>query len=65
MNETLKILVVDDEECILDIFKEYFDSETDHMLFTASDGYEALEIIREEPINCCFTDLLMPRLDGL
>ena len=65
MNETLKILVVDDEECILDIFKEYFDSETDHVLFTASDGYEALEIIRAEPINCCFTDILMPRLDGL
>ena len=51
MKETLKILVVDDEECILDIFKGYFESETNHTLFTASDGYEALEIIQTEPIN--------------
>jgi len=65
MNEPLKILVVDDEECILDIFKRYFEYDTDHTLFTANDGYEALEIIRTEPINCCFTDLSMPRLDGL
>jgi len=65
MNETLKILVVDDEECILDIFKSYFEFETNHKLFTASDGYEAFEIIKSEPINCCFTDLSMPRLDGL
>ena len=65
MKEGLKILVVDDEECILDIFKKYFESETNHTLFTASDGYEALDIIRTERINCCFTDLLMPKLDGL
>ena len=65
MDENLKILVVDDEECILDVFKIYFESETNHTLLTASDGFEALEIIRSEPIKCCFTDLSMPRLDGL
>ena len=65
MDENLNILVVDDEECILDVFKRYFESETNHTLFTASDGFEAFEIIRSESINCCFTDLAMPRLDGL
>jgi response regulator RpfG family c-di-GMP phosphodiesterase len=65
MDENFKILVVDDEECILDVFKKYFEPETNHTLLTASDGFEALEIIRSEPINCCFTDLSMPRLDGL
>jgi response regulator RpfG family c-di-GMP phosphodiesterase len=65
MDENLNILVVDDEECILDIFKRYFESETNHTLFTASDGFEGFEIIRTESINCCFTDLAMPRLDGL
>jgi response regulator RpfG family c-di-GMP phosphodiesterase len=65
MDENLNILVVDDEECILDVFKRYFESETTHTLFTASDGFEAFEIIRTESINCCFTDLAMPRLDGL
>ncbi len=65
MDENLNILVVDDEECILDVFKRYFESETNHKLFTANDGFEAFEIIRSESINCCFTDLAMPRLDGL
>ena len=65
MKENLKILVVDDEECILDIFKGYFESQTNLTLFTARDGFEAFEIIKTEPINCCFTDLSMPGLDGL
>ena len=65
MDQGLKILVVDDEKSILEIFERYFESETNHTLLTASDGVEALEIIMSEPINCCFTDLLMPRLDGL
>ena len=65
MNENLRILVVDDEECILDIFKSYFKSVTDYTLLTAKDGLEALKIIKSNQINCCFTDLSMPRLDGL
>jgi response regulator RpfG family c-di-GMP phosphodiesterase len=65
MNENLRILVVDDEECILDIFKNYFESSSDYTLLTASNGLEALEIIKSSQINCCFTDLAMPRLDGL
>ena len=45
MNEDLTILVVDDEEFIRDIFKDYFESSTDYSVLTASDGLEALEII--------------------
>lgn len=65
MNENLKILVVDDEEMILNIFREYLESMNNYTVFTASDGLEALDIIKKEEINCCFTDLVMPRLDGL
>ena len=65
MNENLKILVVDDEEMILNIFREYLESMNNYTVFTASDGLEALEIVKKEEINCCFTDLVMPRLDGL
>jgi response regulator RpfG family c-di-GMP phosphodiesterase len=65
MDEKLNILVVDDEECIIDVFKRYFESETNHTLFTASDGFEAFEIIRSRSINCCFTDFSMPGMDGL
>ncbi|MBW2576356.1 MAG: response regulator, partial [Deltaproteobacteria bacterium] len=65
MEEHLKILVVDDEESILDIFKNYLKSTTDYTVLTANDGLEAFEIIKAEEIDCCFTDLSMPRLDGL
>jgi response regulator RpfG family c-di-GMP phosphodiesterase len=65
MDENLKILVVDDEKSILDIFQKYFESTTNYQVLTANDGLEALEIIEAEEIDCCFTDLSMPRLDGL
>lgn len=65
MNENLRILVVDDEESILDVFKIYFESAPNYTLLTACDGLEALEIIKSDHINCCFIDLVMPRLDGL
>ncbi|MBU0986455.1 MAG: response regulator, partial [Proteobacteria bacterium] len=65
MNDNLKILVVDDEKSILHIFKEYVEAATQHTVFTADDGLKALDIIGREKIDCCFTDLSMPHLDGL
>lgn len=65
MNENLKILVVDDEKSILDLFSEFLSSATNHTVLTANDGFKALEIIQNEDIDCCFTDLSMPNLDGL
>lgn len=65
MKEDLTILVVDDEAYIRDIFKDYFDTATEYTVFTACDGLEALDIIEKEEVDCCFTDLFMPRLDGL
>ena len=65
MNENLKILVVDDEEIIRNIFKDYLGSIKNYTVLTAVDGIEALEIIKTEEIDCCFTDLSMPRMDGV
>jgi len=65
MNENLKILVVDDEEIIRNIFKECLGSRKNYTVLTAVDGLEALEIIKAEEIDCCFTDLSMPRMDGV
>ena len=65
MNENLKILVVDDEEIIRNIFKEYLESTRTYSVLTAVDGLEALEIIKIEEIDCCITDLSMPRMDGV
>jgi putative nucleotidyltransferase with HDIG domain len=65
MEEHLKILVVDDEACIRDVFKDYLAATTNYTVLTAKDGFEAFEIIKAEEIDCCFTDLSMPGLDGL
>jgi len=65
MNENFNIVVADDEETIRDTFKMYLESTTNHTVLTAKDGLEALEIIKNKKIDCCFTDLSMPNMDGL
>ena len=65
MNENLRVLVVDDEETILNVLKEYLELTTNYTVLTARDGLEALDIIKGESVQCCITDLSMPKLDGL
>ena len=65
MDEELKILVVDDEEMILTVFREYLEATNNYTVLTTTDGFEALEIIEREEIDCCFTDISMPILNGL
>jgi CheY-like chemotaxis protein len=59
-----KILFVDDEESILDVASEYF-SIKGYEVFTAKNGADALSILNRERIDCCFTDINMPVMDGL
>jgi putative nucleotidyltransferase with HDIG domain len=65
MDNHLRILVVDDEENIRNVFKRYLESKTNYTVLTAPDGLEAIEKIKNEGIDCCFTDLSMPNLDGV
>lgn len=65
MMDNLKIVVVDDEETILNVFKQYLESTSNHTVLTAGDGLEALDIIKKENVDCCFTDISMPNLDGV
>ena len=65
MDKHLNILVVDDEENIREIFKEYLESVNNYNVLTAKDGFEALDIIKNEEVHCCFTDISMPRMDGI
>ncbi len=59
-----KILFVDDEESILEIAGEYFQRKGYDVL-TARNGFEAVKIIDNENVDCCFTDINMPQMDGL
>jgi len=63
-NEKEKILFVDDEQSILDIASEYF-QQIGYQVVTAKNGLEAVKILGDENIDCCFTDINMPEMDGL
>ncbi|MBE7051862.1 MAG: response regulator transcription factor [Ruminococcaceae bacterium] len=58
-----KILVVDDEEKIRLVIKEYASFEG-YNVFEASDGMEALEMCRQMKFDAIVMDVMMPRLDG-
>lgn len=58
------LLFVDDEESILDIARTYFKSRGYEVL-TAGNGREAIEVIWNNRIDCCFTDINMPEMDGI
>lgn len=58
------ILFVDDEENILEIASEYFEYRGYHTL-TARNGREAVQVLQTERIDCVFSDINMPEMDGL
>ena len=59
-----KILFVDDEETILNVVSEFFQRQG-YQTFTAKSGEEALHILNKESVDCCFTDINMPEMNGL
>lgn len=59
-----KILFVDDEKDILDIASEFFEFKG-YRIFTACNGRQAVSILEKETIDCCFTDINMPEMDGI
>lgn len=62
--DSIKILVVDDEEGILEVTEAYF-QRFGYEIHTARNGLEALEVIDSVKIDCVFTDINMPKMDGL
>lgn len=60
----MKILVIDDEKLLVKGIKFNLENEGYEVL-TGSDGMEAVELAKKEPIDLIVLDLMMPRLDGL
>ncbi len=58
------ILFVDDEEDIIDVITQYFGNK-DYRVLSAQNGIEAIKILAKEKVDCCFTDINMPEMDGL
>jgi PAS domain S-box-containing protein len=63
MGAKKKILVVDDDRVILTFAGKLFQREG-HEVMTASDGFEALNILAGFSPDIIFFDLIMPKIDG-
>jgi putative nucleotidyltransferase with HDIG domain len=62
--DPIKLLIVDDEEGILDVTEGYFQRKG-YEVYTAGNGLEAVEVLNRINIECIFTDINMPKMDGL
>ena len=58
-----KLLIVDDEENIREVIKEYAEFEG-YKAEEASDGMEAVKMLKEQKFDLVIMDIMMPRLDG-
>lgn len=58
------ILICDDESDIVSALKIYL-SNPNYNFFTASNGFEALDIINQENIHLVLLDIMMPQMDGI
>ena len=59
------ILVVDDDTDVRELVATVL-ADAGHAVLTAQDGSEAIELIEQTPtIDLVFTDLVMPRMDGI
>lgn len=59
----MKILVVDDEELIREVVKEYLLLEN-FLVEEADDGDKAIEMIKKEEYDLVILDIMMPKKDG-
>lgn len=59
----MKLLVVDDEKLIREVIKEYANQEN-YIVYEASNGEEALDVIKNRDIDVVILDIMMPKLDG-
>ena len=60
----VKILVVDDEAIVRESLGEWL-KDAGHEVFTAENGYTALEVIERERPGIMIADLVMPGMDGI
>lgn len=60
----MKILIVDDDQNILKLYKEELEDEG-YIIVTASNGQEAIERFEKEGPDLVTLDILLPDVDGI
>jgi DNA-binding response OmpR family regulator len=63
MEPSTTVLVVDDEEDITSLMRDFLEAEG-YRVLTAKDGREALESLEGADIDCILLDVMMPGLSG-
>jgi DNA-binding NtrC family response regulator len=63
-SETVRLLIIEDEEAVLRGLATYF-LDSGYEVLTACDGVEGVDLFRRELPDLVFTDLRMPHLGGL
>lgn len=58
-----KILVVDDTKNVQILLTDFLTSQ-DFEVFTASDGLNAMQVLKEQPVDLILLDIMMPNMDG-
>ncbi len=64
MKKPKRVLIVDDEEIIRDSMAQWLES-CGYETYVASNGKEAIEVLRDKPIPVVLADLVMPVMDGI
>lgn len=57
------ILIADDEKEIVRLLRLYLES-GDTAVLEANDGQQAMEMLRENPVDLAIVDIMMPKTDG-
>ena len=63
MISSKKILIVDDSKDLTHVISDFL-SMHGYQVFTAVDGYDALECMDTQPVHVVVSDIHMPRMDG-
>jgi len=64
MGETIRILVVDDNSAMAETLADVLQVKG-FTVHAAVSGAEALEVMREQPVDILLTDVKMPEMNGL
>lgn len=63
MDTTATVLVVDDEEDIVDLMRDFLEADG-YRVLTAADGSEALATVGSTQVDCVLLDIMMPGQSG-
>jgi putative nucleotidyltransferase with HDIG domain len=65
MNQTHRVLIVDDEYYICDMIAEMLARDSDYAVMSETDPHRALEVLGSQPFDLVLTDLVMGEKSGM